>query len=101
MTVPQVRSYGPSNSSRTAVSIERDNPTWTNEQLVNLRQGDLFESAPTEELEKIPYKFQYSFDCDHTECRGHTAICTDWEMGQSYRRWRAEYGENWEAKFRE
>ena len=27
--------------------------------------------------------------------------CTDWEMGESYRRWRKEYGAAWEGKFRE
>src|SRR5207249_9484623 len=39
--------------------------------------------------------------CNHTECPGHTAICTDWEMNESYRRWRNEYGDNWESKFRQ
>jgi hypothetical protein len=28
-------------------------------------------------------------------------MCTDWEMGQAYRAWRREYGDQWEAKFRE
>jgi hypothetical protein len=28
-------------------------------------------------------------------------ICTDWEMGQAYRAWRKEYGDDWEAKFRQ
>ncbi len=27
-------------------------------------------------------------------------MCTDWEMGQSYRSWR-RYGQEWEAKFRQ
>jgi hypothetical protein len=83
------------------LSIEADRPTWTDEELNKLRQGDLFENTPPEELEKIPYQFRYSFDCDHVGCPGHSAICTDWEMGQSYRQWRAEYGRNWETKFRE
>ena len=28
-------------------------------------------------------------------------ICTDWEMGQAYRRWRRDYGEGWERPFRQ
>ena len=28
-------------------------------------------------------------------------MCTDWEMGQSYRRWKSKYGDGWEAKFRQ
>jgi len=28
-------------------------------------------------------------------------ICTDWELGQSYRHWRRKYGDQWEAPFRE
>jgi hypothetical protein len=27
--------------------------------------------------------------------------CTDWEMGQSWRKWRTDYGEQWEAAFQE
>jgi len=28
-------------------------------------------------------------------------MCTDWEMGQSYRAWRREYGAKWEQAFRQ
>ena len=28
-------------------------------------------------------------------------MCTDWEMSQAYRSWRLEYGDDWEAKFRQ
>ena len=27
-------------------------------------------------------------------------MCTDWEMGQSYRSWATKYGDKWEEKFR-
>jgi hypothetical protein len=27
---------------------------------------------------------------------GHAMICTDWEMGQAYRSWRRDYGDQWE-----
>jgi len=28
-------------------------------------------------------------------------MCTDWEMGQAYRRWRRDYGADWERVFRQ
>jgi hypothetical protein len=49
----------------------------------------------------VPYSFRYKFRCDHEECRSHTMICTDWEMGESWRKWSSEYGDGWEVKFRQ
>lgn len=57
--------------------------------------------APKEELEKIPFDFFYEFVCDDPACRGHKMSCTDWEIGEAYRKWRREYGNGWEVKFRE
>ncbi len=81
--------------------IEPDSLTWTDSQLQILRQSDLFDGAPPEELEKIPYVFKYEFHCDHEGCNGHTMSCTDWEMGESWRSWRTKYGDRWEEKFRQ
>ena len=39
-------------------------------------------------LEKIPYDFSYKFRCPEPTCNTHTMKCTDWEMGQSWRKWR-------------
>lgn len=76
--------------------------TWSQSQLEILRQGLLFEEAPTEELEKVPFTFYYEFSCDEADCPGHRLSCTDWEMGQSWRSWRDKYGEEgWEEKFRQ
>lgn len=80
--------------------IEADNPQWTKQQLTNLDQTMLFNTNPTEKLEKIPHKFKYEFQCNDPECNGHTMSCTDWEMAESYRRWRDEYEEEWETAFR-
>ena len=74
---------------------------WTEAQLATLKQSTLFEKAPTQILEKIPFDFRYEFRCGDVDCRGHTMMCTDWEMGQSYRAWRSAYGERWEAAFRQ
>jgi hypothetical protein len=81
--------------------IRPENPGWTSAQLAVLRQGHLFDRMPDKELEKVPFSFRYHFRCDETECSGHKMICTDWEMGQAWRKWKAKYGEGWEAKFRQ
>ena len=84
-----------------ALIIEADSPVWSDGQLAILRQGDLFEQSPQNELEKVPYCFKYRFRCDHETCKGHTLSCTDWEMGESWRKWKDEYGADWESKFRQ
>ena len=81
--------------------IRPDRPTWTAAQQAVLRQGHLFEAKLKNELEKIPHKFQYKFFCDHASCNGHTLMCTDWEIGESWRQWKKKYGDKWEEKFRE
>ena len=75
---------------------------WTQAQLDILRQNKLFdEGGPSQELEKVPFDFSYKFKCDEETCAGHTMKCTDWEMGQSWRKWSKEYGDEWQAAFRQ
>lgn len=76
---------------------------WSAGQQAILKQQSLFgdDNAPKEDLEKIPFDFRYEFTCDDPKCTGHKLSCTDWEMGQSYRAWREQYGDAWESKFRE
>jgi len=75
---------------------------WTESQSATLRQqGTLFQKAPEQILEKLPLDFRYEFRCGDVDCKTHTMICTDWEMAQSYRRWRREYGDKWEQAFRQ
>jgi len=73
---------------------------WTPEQLTALKQDTLFQKAPEHTLEKLPFDFKYEFRCGDLDCKGHTMMCTDWEMGEAYRRWRIQYGDKWEAAFR-
>ena len=80
--------------------IEPAAADWTPAQLKILRQGDLFETAPAEELQKIPFDFSYEFHCSDAGCNGHTMRCTDWEMGQAWRKWQTEYGDGCQEKFR-
>lgn len=81
--------------------IDEDESEWSAEQLDALRQRDLFDKAQKAELEKVPHQFQYEFECDHEDCTSHKITCTDWEMGQAWRRWRNQYGSDWESKFRQ
>jgi len=81
--------------------IEPCSSEWTPKQLDSLRQTSLLHKSPETELEKIPFDFSYEFRCGKVFCNGHKMICTDWEMGQSYRQWRRKYGDQWEAAFRE
>ena len=81
--------------------IAPDTPDWTPAQQAILTQGHLFAEHPKQQLEKIPFKFQYKFSCDDPECNGHTLSCTDWEMAEAYRQWRDKYGDQWEEKFRQ
>lgn len=76
--------------------IEPDIPDWTPAERAKLLQLSLYDKHPLEPLEKIPYKFSYRFTCDETGCNGHKLVCVDWELGQSYRRWRHKYGDKWE-----
>jgi hypothetical protein len=83
------------------LTITADSPVWTHKQATILSQQLLgFEKGPKRELEKIPFEFRYEFICDDANCRGHKILCTDWEMAEAYRQWRAKYGANWEEKFR-
>ena len=69
---------------------------------VNQSTLDLGGTTPKTRLEKVPWEFRYDFDCDDPTCNGHSMMCTDWEMAQSYRAWRRTYGDSgWQAKFRE
>lgn len=85
----------------TRLIIEPDATGWSAEQLATLQQQDLFGHAPKEQLEKLPYIFKYEYRCSDEGCKGHNMTCFDWEMGQAYRRWREQYGEQWEEKFRQ
>lgn len=83
--------------------IEPTAPDWTPKQMAILSQELLPFSAnrPTQQLEKIPYDFRYVFRCAEASCKGHELTCFDWELGQSYRRWRRKYGQDWEKMFRQ
>jgi hypothetical protein len=76
--------------------IEPDTPDWTPAERKKLLQYSLYDKHPLQPLEKIPYKFSYTFTCNEANCKGHKLICVDWELGQAYRQWRQKYGTDWE-----
>ena len=85
----------------TEFSIEEDEPNWSPTELKRLSQYSMFEEAPTSPLDKIPYKFYYKFRCDEAGCNGHSLSCWDWELHESYRKWRKRYGSGWRTALRE
>lgn len=80
--------------------IRNDRAEWTESELGRLSQLSFGQKNPLQRLEKIPYKFIYKFRCDHETCRSHHLSVTDWELGQSYRKWRKKYGDRWKWAIR-
>jgi len=78
-----------------------ETPTWTARELAILSQESMFDRKPFKLLEKIPFKFIYSFMCNDPGCKGHCLSCADWEAAQAYRSWRRGYGNQWEQAFRQ
>jgi hypothetical protein len=86
--------------TKSIASFEPASADWSQKDSDTLRQRTLFDKAPAQILEKIPFDFRYDFRCGDVNCNGHNMICTDWEMAQSYRSWRQRYGDRWEEPFR-
>jgi hypothetical protein len=68
---------------------------WRREQQAKLAQVALFH-MPMEPLEYIPCNFVYHFYCAGQDCRGHHMSVVDWEVAQSYRKWKQTYPDKWE-----
>lgn len=68
---------------------------WTRDEVSKLQGGgkvNLFGKpvAPTNLLEKMPVRFRYVFDCSD-DTRGHPLIFEDWEVCESWRKWKGRY----------
>jgi hypothetical protein len=96
---PTLGVFRPKTIERLIIEPE-ENPNWTDEEVELLKQGQLFGQGPKADLEKVPFKFRYVFRCEHDDCPGHKLMCTDWEMGESWRRWKDDYGDKWQENFR-
>jgi hypothetical protein len=67
--------------------IKDDDREWKRSFKAKMQQSNLWETKSTREPpRKIPYKFQYEFECDDRRCKGHRRMIEDWEVGRLY--WR-------------
>jgi hypothetical protein len=70
--------------------IKDEEADWSIEQLTALEQQGFFDQEKST-LQKIPYSFYYKFTCNKQACNGHELKIVDWEMGQSYRKFKQLY----------
>jgi hypothetical protein len=55
-------------------------------------QVDFLNKQQKRAIEDIPFDFRYSFYCGgKADCPGHDLAIIDWEINQSFRRWRSKY----------
>ena len=69
--------------------ISPDDPEWKASFIAALRQARLWETRTVskEPPRKVPFKFQYRFECDDPRCMGnHQMMIEDWEVGALF--WR-------------
>ncbi|MFO8056311.1 MAG: hypothetical protein R6V10_03350 [bacterium] len=68
--------------------ISPEDPEWPDSFLQALKQKRLFEYRERTLVppRKVPFKFQYSFECDDPRCKGHKMMIGDWEVGALF--WR-------------
>lgn len=76
--------------------IEPSSREWEAEKLEALKsatQPRLFEknTRKSKVLEKIPFSFFYRFVCNDPSCQGHKLQILDWEVSESFRKWRKSY----------
>jgi hypothetical protein len=70
----------------TKFEITATSSEWDTGRQAMLGQGNLLCAAPKLALEKIPFDFHFSFECDDPTCNGHRMSLIDWELGAHYRR---------------
>lgn len=75
--------------------ISRDDHEWKPSFMAELRQARLWETRTMskEPPRKVPFKFQYHFECDDRRCMGkHRMMIEDWEIGRRFWRMVDDYG---------
>ncbi len=68
--------------------IADDDPDWSPKFKAELAQHRLWDDRKVtiEPPRKVPYKLQYLFTCDDSQCKSHRMMIEDWEVGALY--WR-------------
>jgi hypothetical protein len=66
--------------------VSSDDDKWKPAFEAALRQQRLWETRTVsqEPPRKVPFKFQYRFECDDPRCNGHQMMIEDWEVGALY-----------------
>ena len=78
--------------------IERTSSEWSTEKqealdrAINQQSMFTIRKVSLKSLEKVPYKFSYRFTCNNPLCTGHKLQILDWEINQSFRKWKSKYG---------
>ena len=70
------------------LEVAPDAPDWKPSFKAALQQARLWETrrVTLEPPRKVPFKFQYVFECDDRRCNGHQMMIEDWEVGALF--WR-------------
>jgi len=84
------------------------NPDWTEEEraklVQDLQQEGLFDSRDAKKvamLRKVPFDFHYRYECMlNGEAVSYRHKIADWEAGALYWNCKKNYGDDWEAAFR-
>ena len=68
--------------------VEPTDRDWKPSFYQELKQARLWDdrTVSQEPPRKVPFKFQYVFECDDPRCKGHRMMNEDWELGALY--WR-------------
>lgn len=63
--------------------VSPDATHWKPSFIAALKQARLWETrtASKNPPRKVPFKFQYKFECEDSKCNGHTMMIQDWEVG--------------------
>ncbi len=70
-----------------------EKPNKDEEGIASYTQKNLF-GDDIKSIDSIPYIFRYRFKCNDSRCRGHTIMCEDWELLESWRKYEKIYGKD-------
>lgn len=70
--------------------VEEDRSPWDPKRQSRVDQPSMLMPGKTA-LEKLPYRFLYSYRCADAACNGHRQSIIDWEIGAAFREWRDEH----------
>lgn len=80
-------------AGRPELRIEEDRTPWDPAKQAIVDQPSLLMPGK-QGLEKVPYRFLYAYRCQgEALCPGHEQSIVDWEISESFRKWRREHGE--------